>query len=360
MRQATHLLVPAGLALAAACGDVTPLAATDAPERVDDRARIHMEGSGAAALPAFEPLGAPYPIILVHGFSGFTDLGPMDYFFGIKELYEEQGADVTTPALPPYNDPAERARVLADVIDHTLSRTGRAKVHLIGHSQGGIDSRVVIGEMGYADRVASFTTISTPHDGTEVAALASDAPDGVLNPAGQFLAWIFGALEGEPPSDADWANEESSDAWTPDMVAAVQALTPDAMRALRARAPIPESVPFFTLAGVSNLRSLDNPDCAASLWPREDRVDTIDPFLLGTGTFLSFTAGGTVDAPTANDGLVTVRSAREPRSTFLGCVPADHLDEVGLIGDVVSPVVSGFEHEAMFLRLLGELRAVEQ
>lgn len=344
-----------------ACGDVAPLSSTDAPARVDERAPLHLEGTATAVeRTAFEPLGPPYPIILVHGFSGFTDLGPMEYFFGVKELYEAQGADVTTPALPPYNDPAERARVLADVIDATLARTGRAKVHLIGHSQGGIDSRVVISELGYADRVASYTTISTPHDGTEVADLARSAPDGVLNPAGQFLAWLFGIAEGEPPSEAAWASEDTAETWTPDMAAAVEALTPEAMRALRARAPIPASVPFFTLAGVSNLRSLDNPDCAASLWPRDDRVDAIDPFLIGTGAYLSFTDGGDVDAPNPNDGLVTVKSARDPRSTFLGCVPADHLDEVGLIADLTPGLVSGFDHEEMFLRLLEQLRSVEE
>lgn len=360
MRLASRALLLSPALLIAACGDVSPLAATDIPERTDERAPLQLQGTAAAERPALEPLGPPYPIILVHGFSGFTDLGPMDYFFGIKELLEEHGADVTTPALPPYNDPAERARVLADVIDFTLARTGKAKVHLIGHSQGGIDSRVVIAAMGYADRVASYTTISTPHDGTEVASLAADAPEGILNPAGQFLAWLFGVVEGEPPDEADWASEDSADAWTPDMVAAVDALTPEAMRALRARAPIPASVPFFTIAGVSNLRSLDAPDCAASLWPREDRVDAIDPFLLATGAYLSLTDGGSVDEPNPNDGLVTVKSAREPRSTFLGCVPADHLDEVGLIADLTSGLVSGFDHEEMFLRLLQQLRSVEQ
>ena len=348
------------LALPLGCGDVTPLAATDAPDDVDEREHLQIEGSAVLERAAFEPLGPPYPIILVHGFSGFTELGPMEYFFGIKELLEEHGADVTAPALPPYNDPAERARVLADVIDATLARTGHAKVHLIGHSQGGIDARVVIGELGYADRIASFTTISTPHDGTEVASLADVAPAGVLNPAGQFMAWLLGVIEGEPPDEAAWASEDTADAWTPDMAAAVQALTPEAMRALRARAPIPASVPFFTIAGVSNLRSLDNADCAASLWPRDDRVDAIDPFLLASGAWLSFTDGGDLDDPTPNDGLVTVRSAREPRSTFLGCVPADHLDEVGLIADLTSGLVSGFDHEAMFLRLLEQIRSVEQ
>lgn len=360
MRSLIGLLATLPLAAALACGDVAPLASTDVQHGVDAREHIHIEGTANQARPIFEPLGPPYPIILVHGFSGFTDLGPMEYFFGIKELFEEQGADVTAPALPPYNDPAERARVLADVIDATLARTGKAKVHLIGHSQGGIDARVVIAELGYADRVASYTTISTPHDGTEVAALADEAPEGMLNPAGQLLAWLFGVLEGSPPDEAAWASEDAADAWDPDMVAAVRALTPDAMRTLRARAPIPASVPFFTIAGVSNLRSLDNADCAASLWPREDRVDAVDPFLLASGAFLSFTDGGDVDNPTPNDGLVTARSAREPRSTFLGCVPADHLDEVGLIADLTAGLVSGFDHEAMFLRLLDQIRSVEQ
>jgi triacylglycerol lipase len=325
-----------------------------APEVIDDVGDVGVVDAEPLVL-----LGPPYPIILVHGFSGFSEAGPVAYFFEVKEHLESLGADVTAPALPPFNASEERAEVLARVVDEVLARTGKAKVHIIAHSQGGIDTRILLGKMGYGPFVASATTISTPHRGTAVADLALNAPDGVLNPAGQFLAWLFGAVEGAPPDEQAWADDESSDAYSPEMVTAMEALTPARAQALLSSAPIPPSVPFFTLAGVTNLRSLDNVQCAASLWERADAVDDTDPFLVPTGTYLSFTDGGSIDEPTPNDGLVTVASARAPEGTFLGCFPADHADEIGQFGDFGPGFISGWDHRDLYARILAQVRSVE-
>jgi triacylglycerol lipase len=349
------------IAIAAGCGpDVAPLSRAGARDLEPPRV-LGSVGEGHVVDEPREVLGPPYPIILVHGFSGWDDVGPVEYFFGIKDMLEADGNDVTTPALPPYTGSDERALVLADVIDEVLRRTGKEKVHLIGHSQGGIDIRRVASHQGldYASRIASITTISTPHDGTPVADLAEEAPDGVLNPAGQFLGWLLGNLEGEPPSDAAWANDDNSDAWDPDLAASIHTLTTSSMHDLRLRMPMPPEVPFFTVAGVSNLRSLDNAACAASLWERGDRVDAVDPLLLPTGTYLSFTDGGDVLEPTPNDGLVPVWSAREPTGTFLGCVPADHFDEIGQVADLGAGLVSGWDHRSLYRKLVENLRTVE-
>jgi triacylglycerol lipase len=320
---------------------------------------VEMAGT---ALAAREPvLGPPYPVILVHGFSGWSELGPVGYFFQIEDLLSEQGVDVYAPALPPYNVSDERARVLARVIDTVRAQTGKAKVHLVGHSQGGIDIRrtVSAGGLGYASKVASVTTVSTPYRGTAVADLAAASPDGALNAAGRLLAWLLGAGESAPPSEADWASDDIVSAYDPDMAASTRALTPAAMTELMERSPWPREVPFFTVAGVSNLRSLDNEDCVGGVWPRPDRVDVVDGFLSGSGSYLSFTDGGSVFSPRANDGLVTVRSARAPESTFLGCVPADHFDEMGQIADFGPGLVSGFDHRELYQRIVENLRAWE-
>ncbi len=351
------------VALVSGCGDVAPLGSAGPVAGVDDDSGVPVQltGTGVAEREGFVPLGPPYPIILVHGFSGWDDIGPVGYFFQVKQALEDDGDDVTTPALPPYTSSDERARVLANVIDDVLARTGKREVHLIGHSQGGMDIRRVVGGMGYgaAGKIASVTTISTPHQGTAVADLAASAPDGVLNPAGQLLQWLLGA-GGAPPDQASWASDDTSDAWTPDLADSIRSLTPAAARELAAHNRIPADIPFFTVAGVSNLRSLDNPQCAASLWGRGDAVDDTDPLLVASGTYLSFTDGGDVGQPTPNDGLVTVASARAPESTFLGCVPADHFDEIGQVADVIPDIISGWDHVAFYRRLVAQIRTTEQ
>ena len=57
--------------------------------------------------------------------------------------------------------------------------------------------------------------------------------------------------------------------------------------------------------------------------------------------------------PDANDGLVTVQSARW--GTFLGCVPADHLDEVGQIAHLLPDLISGFDHKQLYRRIVDTL-----
>lgn len=304
------------------------------------------------------PVGPPWPIILVHGFSGWMDFGSVEYFYNVPDDLRAAGADVTAPNLPPYDGSDERARVLARVVDDVLARTNAQKVHLIAHSQGGVDSRVLITDLGYADRVASLTTISTPHRGTRVADLAGSAPDGLLNPAGQLLGWLVGSLEGEPPSEASWlADEGVRAAYDPNLAAAITSLSTTTMAAFNESHPDPEGVPIFSVAGVTNLLSLDRPECDGGLWERSDRVDVVDVFFAAAGLYLSNTDGGGLLDPTPNDGLVTVASARW--GTFLGCIPADHPDEIGHILDDGN-LVSGFDHRRFYLRLLEHVRSVER
>jgi triacylglycerol lipase len=359
----TRLALSALALVAFGCGNVEPLSSR-LPKQLAPQAKpAPMDVSTGAVAVADDPqakLGPPYPIVMVHGFSGWNDIGPLDYFFEVRDALVADGNDVTTPALPPYNTSDARAVVLAQAIDDVLVRTGKAKVHLIGHSQGGIDIRKVVASLGYgkAGKIASVTTVSTPHDGTAVADLASSAPSGLLNPAGQFLAWLLGVTGGSnPPTDLSGSN--TSDNWTPDLAASIASLTPAAEEALVAHNPIPSNIPFFTVAGVSNLRSLHNAECAASLWGESDSRDDTTPFLAATGTYLSFTDNGSIDEPNPNDGLVTVKSAKALGSTFLGCVPADHFDEIGQIAELGPGLISGWYHVDFYKKLVAQVRTTE-
>lgn len=62
--------------------------------------------------------------------------------------------------------------------------TGAEQVHIIGHSMGGLDSRLMIVDMGMAEKVASLTTIGTPHLGTVLA-------DHVIGQGGVFLMGLL-------------------------------------------------------------------------------------------------------------------------------------------------------------------------
>src|SRR5262245_13519683 len=117
--------------------------------------------------------GPPYPFVLAHGFFGFEEFAGLDfetYYFHVKEHLASQGEIVLTPAVDPFNDSDERGKQLLDKIEAFRVTTGAAKVNIVGHSQGGLDARVVANLA--PDRVASVITISTPHYGTPVADVA--------------------------------------------------------------------------------------------------------------------------------------------------------------------------------------------
>lgn len=290
-------------------------------------------------------LGAPYPIVLAHGFFGFEDfagLGFVDYFWEVRgELAAHGETRVYTPAVDPFNDSETRGRALLAHIERILDETGHARVNLIAHSQGGLDARVVANLR--PDLVASVTTISTPHGGTPAADVALRL---VSEPRLQELLDALVRVIAAPLYDA--AGAETS------VFAPLRLFSRDGIAAFNALHPDEPSVQYFSIAGRSD-RALAVTLCRVSDRPEflrryDSMTDPIDPLLVVPEAIID----GRLLDPTPNDGLVPVQSARHGR--FLGCIPADHLDEIGhLFGD--SPgLFNGFDHRVFYRDLVGWLR----
>jgi triacylglycerol lipase len=257
--------------------------------------------------------GPPYPIVLVHGMAGFRNIGPIDYFYDIPAALRMDGHDVWVSRQDPINDSEARGAQVLAFVQTVLAATGKAKVDLIAHSQGGFDARYVASALG--DRVATVVTIATPHAGDPVAdvALANTGP--VSQAVLAALLDLYGAASGLP-SDAR---------------AQVATLTAAGAKAFFARHPDDARVAYYSIAGRSQ-RSAGGDACAApgrpdfvSRW--DGALDPLDPL------FLTFAAVLDAQSPApVHDGLVPVGSA--VHGTFLGCIPADHMDEVNqLFGD---------------------------
>lgn len=109
-----------------------------------------------------------YPIILVHGVA----LREMKYFkaFGkIEESLKNEGYDVYTANTDGFGTIENNAEQLREIILGILERTGKEKINIIAHSKGGLDTKYMIGNLGMADKIASVTTLCTPHRGSEIA-----------------------------------------------------------------------------------------------------------------------------------------------------------------------------------------------
>ena len=126
------------------------------------------------------------PIVLVHGILGFNQvtLGGLkltEYFRLIPETLRSAGHFVPEPPrLNPAGSVAERAEDLKNYLESQTELTDK-KVHIIAHSMGGLDSRFMIARLGMADRVASLTTIGTPHHGSIIADIFVKGTNPVLN-----------------------------------------------------------------------------------------------------------------------------------------------------------------------------------
>ena len=109
-----------------------------------------------------------YPIILVHG------LAMKDTFFlrswgRIDRILRSQGYTVYKSNVDGFGTVEGNAAQLKAEIDGILQETGAEKVNLIAHSKGGLDAKYMIQQLDMAHKVASLTTLCTPHRGTPIA-----------------------------------------------------------------------------------------------------------------------------------------------------------------------------------------------
>jgi triacylglycerol lipase len=126
-------------------------------------------------------------VYLVPGFFGFANLGELVYFTHVREYLEEacrrEGMEVAIHPVRtlPTSSLRRRARRLLETIAETA--TDDAPIHLVGHSSGGLDVRllttpnVALGDDAatepFASRVKTVVTVASPHHGTPVASFFS-------------------------------------------------------------------------------------------------------------------------------------------------------------------------------------------
>ncbi|MBE6536483.1 MAG: hypothetical protein E7673_00865 [Ruminococcaceae bacterium] len=113
-------------------------------------------------------MACKYPIILVHGlmvrhFKRFRAFGKIEH-----KLIDE-GHDVYVATHDGFGSIETNAEQLRDFISDIIEKTGAEKVHLIAHSKGGLDLKYMIKEYAMAEKIATFTTLSTPHKGSAIA-----------------------------------------------------------------------------------------------------------------------------------------------------------------------------------------------
>lgn len=138
-----------------------------------------------------------YPIILVHGIGYRDNIKIKKYWSNIPEKMKESGYNVFLSNTDAITTHESNAKLLRSRIFDVLNTTNAQKVNLIAYSKGGIEARYTISKLGMADKVASLTTIATPHRGTVLADMALNIIDKLniielVDNSGRFYAKIIG------------------------------------------------------------------------------------------------------------------------------------------------------------------------
>jgi triacylglycerol lipase len=126
-----------------------------------------------------------YPIILAHGVARFDFLREhfvrrlgldddslsdhLHYFRHIHSHLAGRGFDVHHTTVGFAESVEGRSADLKAEVERVLAASPHAKVHVIGHSMGGLDARHMIVDLRMQERVCSLTTVGTPHRGSSFA-----------------------------------------------------------------------------------------------------------------------------------------------------------------------------------------------
>jgi triacylglycerol lipase len=244
--------------------------------------------------------------VLAHGLGGNADSFDPTIVAAIEGL----GHVVKRTQVPGVDSVEVRAKALAPQIDAFMMATGATKVHIIGHSMGGLDARYLISKLGYANKVASLTTISSPHRGSPLAdvALGLTRSD-VLSQSGAFEAIV--KLVGNTDTAAlDRALLDLSVA----RAGAFNAAVTDAA-----------GVKYFSYAGFSTPNQISNDNATAICGPTPPLSWTTPGSTQALLVLAQpIVANGFDRIP--NDAVVAIPSAQW--GTFQGCIAADHLSEI--------------------------------
>lgn len=301
----------------------------------------------SADLPDAAPskLGPPYPIVLAHGFFGFEDFagaGFIDYFYKVKDNLAKNGeAHIYTPAVDPFNSSEQRGAQLAEYIRNLLDETGYEKVNILGHSQGGLDARVVA--HNHPDWVASVWTFATPHGGTPVADIVLK-----LTPSDRFQDFLDAIVR--LIGKGLW--EQMDDGTS--LALALEQFSKPGITAFNEKYTDAPGVAYYSMTGRSQ-RSLALSECQSNEAPsfitaHKYTGDPVNPLFSVFAAYLSSTEFG----GSPNDGLVRVKDAKW--GTFLGCVPADHTDEIGHLFGASPGLGNSWKYQRFYADLVKLMR----
>ncbi|MBI9009079.1 MAG: alpha/beta hydrolase [Tenericutes bacterium] len=124
-------------------------------------------------------LDTKYPILLLHGM-GFKGTKHIGYWGRIPKVLEEHGAKVIIANQDANGSIEGNALQIEKLIEDIHLNKNVSKVNIIAHSKGGLEARYLISSLGQQDRIASLTTLATPHNGSKTVDMLMRFPQFII------------------------------------------------------------------------------------------------------------------------------------------------------------------------------------
>jgi len=145
-----------------------------------------------------------YPVILAHGTGGAAEIfGVIDYWWGIPEALEDEGAEVYLTSVNGLDGTVNKAVAFKTQFLHIKEISSASKFNIIGHSHGTLYTRHAVSNMGLAPYVKSHTSIAGPHQGMVLAdIILKIVPTPVKWIAGETLDFVYDYIAGDTDSNS--------------------------------------------------------------------------------------------------------------------------------------------------------------
>jgi triacylglycerol lipase len=278
----------------------------------------------------------------------------------VQKLADQWGSNMVFEAnLPAFQPPDKRAKVLQKQIIEKFGED--ARVNIIAHSMGGLDARFLASpktELHWGSHIESITTISTPHRGSAIApeirkAFTGEKKSIALNAVLEHLGGVIG--------ESDNRDERRAD-----ILATLDAISPNQAGDFDGKITDDDNVTYYSWAGVSDVPLANpNPNDKSACTPNfpnnhhlfadgrgaDFTRDVMTPILVPTAGIVSGSKTLNPNAGEPHDGLVRVSSAKHGK--FMGCIAADHADEVGSVNPQLSS--TGYDPRDFYGRLTADL-----
>jgi len=147
-----------------------------------------------------------YPIVLAHGMGASAEiLGIVDYWWGIEDALEDEGAEVYITSVNGMDSTKNKAWDFWGQYEQILAETGAEKANIIGHSHGTLYTRYAISNLilDAEGKVASHTSLAGPHRGSAIAdMLMYGLNDDIKSALGGSLDFVYAFVFGDDDPDS--------------------------------------------------------------------------------------------------------------------------------------------------------------